>query len=148
MIVVLPKRGLSLIDVINNISVYGIKTLLIELKKSKEENKNLEVEVHLPRFEINTSLNLKETLKDLEINEIFENTANLSGINYNYYVSSILHKTKINVDEKGSEAPTVTNLISANKVKFYANRPFIYFILDKATRLILFAGVFKNPAVF
>lgn len=83
------------------------------------------------------------------ITDVFDPTrANLSKINTNYYISSVLHKTKIRVDEKGTEAAAVTTSIFANKAtppKFQANRPFLYFIVDKPTRLILFAGVYKNP---
>jgi serine protease inhibitor len=87
----------------------------------------------------------------LNITEIFEpKLADLSGINNNYYVSSILHKTKIRVDEKGTEASAVTSAIFANKAtppKFHANRPFLFFIVDKATRFILFAGAYRNPSL-
>lgn len=65
MIVVLPKRGLSLVEAIDNVNKYGIKSLLVELKKAKEEFEDEEVEVHIPRFELDTSLNLKDTLQDV-----------------------------------------------------------------------------------
>lgn len=85
------------------------------------------------------------------ITDLFEQSlANLSKINQNYFVSSILHKTKIRVDEKGTEASAVTSSIFANKATppvFNANRPFLYFIVDKATRLILFSGSYKTPSV-
>lgn len=152
MIVVLPKRGLPLVEAIDNVNKYGIKSLLVELKKAKEDYEDEEVEVHLPRFEMDTSLNLVQTLQDMDITDIFDQqTANLSGINNNYYVASILHKTKIRVDERGTEASAVSTSIFANKAtppKFHANRPFFYFIVDKATRLVLFAGVYKNPSLF
>lgn len=85
----------------------------------------------------------------MNITEVFEpQLANLNKINNNYYVSSILHKTKINVDEKGTEASAVTTSIFANKAtppRFQANRPFLFFIVDKATRIILFEGVYRKP---
>lgn len=65
MIVVLPKKGLPLFDAINNINTYGLKKALIELKRAKEEYEDDEVEVHLPRFEIDTSLNLVDTLQQV-----------------------------------------------------------------------------------
>lgn len=151
MIVVLPKIGLELSEAINNVNTYGLKSLLVELKNSKEEYDEDEVEVHLPRFEMDSSLNLVEALQWMDIKSVFDqNTADLSGINNQYYVSSILHKTKIRVDEKGSEASAVASAIFANKAtppKFHANRPFIYFIVDKSTRLILFAGAYRTPSI-
>jgi serine protease inhibitor len=65
MIVVLPKRGLSLDEAINNVNKYGMKSVLFELKKAKEEFEDEEVEVHVPRFEIETSLNLVDTLQSV-----------------------------------------------------------------------------------
>jgi serine protease inhibitor len=65
MIVVLPKRGLSLLDAINNVNMYGLKSILVELKKAKEEFDDEEVEVHIPRFEMETSLNLAPTLDEV-----------------------------------------------------------------------------------
>lgn len=88
----------------------------------------------------------------MEINDLFDQSvADLSKINANYFVSSILHKTKIRVDEKGTEASAITTSIFQNKATppvFNANRPFIYFIVDKAARLILFSGVYKTPVPF
>ncbi len=86
------------------------------------------------------------------INDLFEQaTADLSKINTNYFVSSILHKSKIHVDEKGTEASAISTSVFQNKATppvFNANRPFVYFIVDKATRLILFAGAYKTPTIF
>lgn len=88
----------------------------------------------------------------MDIKDLFDqSTADLSKINQNYFVSSILHKTKIRVDEKGTEASAVSTSIFVNKQTppvFNANRPFLYFIADKATRSILFAGAYKKPSVF
>jgi serine protease inhibitor len=84
------------------------------------------------------------------VNLFEENLADLSKINQRYFVSSILHKTKIRVDEKGTEASGVTTSIFANKAtppKFHANRPFLFFIVDKGTRLILFSGAYRNPSL-
>lgn len=88
----------------------------------------------------------------MNITDLFEQSlANLSRINPNYFISSILHKTKIRVDERGTEASAITTSIFANKATppvFNANRPFIFFIVDKGTRSILFSGTYKNPTVF
>lgn len=67
MIVVLPKRGLELFETIDNINKYGMERLFKELKKVKEEYDDDEVEVHLPRFETETSINLVESLQNVII---------------------------------------------------------------------------------
>lgn len=86
------------------------------------------------------------------IKEVFDqNRADLSGINSQYFVSSMIHKTKISVDEKGTTAAAVTTSIFANKAtppKFHANKPFLFFIVDKVTKLILFCGQYATPELY
>lgn len=86
------------------------------------------------------------------IKELFdESRADLSGINNRYFVSAMIHKTKISVDEKGTTAAAVTTSIFANKAtppKFHANKPFLFFIVDKVTNLILFSGQYTSPELF
>jgi serine protease inhibitor len=65
MIVILPKKGLSLIDAIDNVNTYGMEKLFKELKRSKDEFEDDEVEVHIPKFELETSLNLVDSLKEV-----------------------------------------------------------------------------------
>lgn len=65
MIVILPKRGLELFETIDNINKFGLDRLFRELKKVKEEYDDDKVEVHLPRFEIETSINLVEALQNV-----------------------------------------------------------------------------------
>jgi serine protease inhibitor len=88
----------------------------------------------------------------MDIKDLFDQSAaDLSKINQNYFVSSILHKTKIRVDEKGTEASAVSTSIFVNKQTppvLNANRPFLYLIVDKATRSILFIGAYKKPSLF
>lgn len=87
----------------------------------------------------------------MNIKDIFEqSTADLSKINTNYFVSSILHKTKIRVDEKGTEASGIATAFFQNKATppvFNANRPFLYLIVDRSTRIVLFAGAYKKPSL-
>lgn len=65
MIVALPKRGQELYETIDKINKYGIERLFKELKNAKEEYDDEEVEVFLPRFETETSLNLVEALENV-----------------------------------------------------------------------------------
>lgn len=85
------------------------------------------------------------------ITDMFDTRANLSNINQQYYISAMVHKTKISVDEKGTVAAAVTTATFANKAtppKFHANKPFLYFIIDKPTRLILFSGQYASPTLY
>lgn len=88
----------------------------------------------------------------MDIKDVFDqNRADLSKINNRYFVSSMIHKTKISVDERGTTAAAVTTSIFANKAtppKFHANKPFLYFIVDKVTKMILFSGQYVSPELY
>lgn len=88
----------------------------------------------------------------MNITDVFDqNKADLSNINNNYFVSSMLHKTKISIDEQGTTAAAVATSIFANKAtppKFHANKPFLFFIVDKLTNLILFCGQHALPELY
>lgn len=88
----------------------------------------------------------------MDITDLFDqSTANLDNINKNYFVSSMIHKTKISVDEYGTTAAAVTTSIFANKAtppKFHANKPFLFFIVDRVTNLILFSGQYVKPTLY
>lgn len=62
MILVLPRKGLSLDEAIVNVHRHGMEKIYRELYYSKVEYEDDEVEVHLPRFEITTSLDIKDLL--------------------------------------------------------------------------------------
>lgn len=59
----------------------------------------------------------------------------------------MIHKTKISVDERGKTA--ATNAITDEPVaNFHANRPFIFFIVDRLSKLILLSGKYAVPILY
>ena len=63
-------------------------------------------------------------------------------------VSGINHKAKVEVDEEGSKAAAVTEMMMETtafmpgdeKVEFTVDRPFVFVIRDKESGVILFTG--------
>lgn len=85
------------------------------------------------------------------IKELFDpGRANLTGIsNEILFVSEAIHKSRIKVDEEGTTAVAATavvvNALSlVPTIDFIANRPFIYFIADKDSGMVLFIGDVKQ----
>ena len=61
-----------------------------------------------------------------------------------YYISALIHKTKIEINEEGFEdSPDVGNYFKSPKL--IANRPFLYFIVEKSSNLLMFCGQFQKP---
>lgn len=63
MIVVLPRKGLTLSDAMQKVYSFTMNKIYKELYIAKNEYEDEEVEVHLPRFELTTSFDIKETLQ-------------------------------------------------------------------------------------
>ena len=79
-------------------------------------------------------------------------SADFSKINPDVYlyISSVKHKTFIELNEEGTEAAAVTSVtIGTTSIgptnEFRADRPFIFIIKEKFTGAIMFMGKIANP---
>ena len=116
----------------------------------------------VPKFELEYSVDsvLQAVLKNMGITDVFdERKANLSKIgtaknNGNLFVSDIIHKTALKVDENGTKAAAVTAIkIDATSalreepvydIEFIVDRPFILMIRDTVSGMVLFMGEVNN----
>ena len=90
------------------------------------------------------------SLGKLGVNDAFDPAkANFSKIGENMFVSQISQKTKLKVNEKGTEAAAVTTIavgttsVAPNpepRIEFIVDRPFIFAIRDTISGTILFIG--------
>ncbi|XP_054985417.1 serpin B12 isoform X1 [Sorex araneus] len=111
------------------------------------------VAVSLPQFTLEDSYDLNSILQDMGITDIFDETkADLTGIspNPNFYLSKVIHKTFVEVDENGSEAAAASGAVGMEKsspswVTFNVDHPFLFFIRHKNTQTILFYGRVLSP---
>ena len=120
--------------------------------------KNMEVRnvtLSLPKFTTDFSVSLKPILANLGISRAFGSNAQFGGISDEpLYISDVIQKTYINVNEKGTEAAAVTvavtGLLSMRppKVEIITfDRPFIYAIIKDNSNHVLFAGKVGNPTI-
>jgi serpin B len=115
------------------------------------------VQVFLPRFKLETSFELKDTLRSLGLTLPFDQVkANFSGItsHEDLYISAIVHKAFVDVNEEGTEAAAATAVVieprsapiqSSEPAVFRADHPFVFAIRDRLTGSILFLGRVQNP---
>lgn len=111
--------------------------------------------VLLPKFELEYEAKLNDPLKQLGMDTVFTEEAELPNIiveDERVWISNVRQKTYIDVHEKGTEAAAVTvvevETMSANiDEPFYMeiNRPFFFMIKDVETNMILFTGLIENP---
>ncbi|XP_054577533.1 leukocyte elastase inhibitor-like [Eptesicus fuscus] len=120
---------------------------------TKPENlSSTEVKVHLPRFKLEESYNLNSHLASLGIEELFTTRADLSGMSRarDLFVSKIVHKSFVEVNEEGTEAAaaTVADCVYYSfmpEENFVADHPFIFFIRHNPSTNILFLGRLSSP---
>jgi serpin B len=68
------------------------------------------------------------------------------------FITEVIHKTFVDVNEKGTEAAAVTlvniarGLGSPEDFQMIVDRPFFFAISDQRTGTILFMGAIKNPS--
>ena len=117
-----------------------------------------EVIVALPKFKTEQRISVKQTLSDMGMKLAFDDQkADLSGIGgepHELYISDVIHKAYIDVNEEGTEAAAATAVIvatpSAVRVEpptpvFRADHPFLFLIRDTRSGGILFLGRMADP---
>ncbi|XP_066582525.1 uncharacterized protein [Prorops nasuta] len=127
-----------------DLSYMPISVLLSSLEET-------EVLVWLPKFSIESKLDLKPALVGMGIRDMFEANADLSGITPgSIRIGSILQNAMIEIDEDGTTAAAVTGisvvpLMGSTKPAFRANRPFLFILVDLQSNGTIFAGRFLYP---
>ena len=109
----------------------------------------------LPKFTFESQFNLSDTLKSMGMADAFEaDIADFSGMTgkKDLFISDVIHKAFVAVDEEGTEAAAATAVIMETTsaimydVTLTIDRPFIFIIRDKPSGQILFIGRVLNPA--
>jgi len=118
------------------------------------------VNVSLPKFKLQTAYEMKDPLKALGMVRAFDGTeANFSGMSTSderLYVSAVIHKAFVQVNEKGTEAAAFSAVLMVKSgapreelvpfiPEFKADRPFLFLIRDCKTGTILFLGRVEDP---
>lgn len=91
------------------LQISGTQLIINELDRAKIDYSEDEVEVYLPRLSVTSDLTLNQVLKDMGLLDVFSaNTANLEKISKHAYLSRIIHKAKLEVNEEGTIASAST----------------------------------------
>lgn len=118
------------------------------IKESINPTEN--VELQIPKFKMEYGIKkLNDPLMSMGMVLPFSADADFSGIREGLYISDVLHKAVIDVNEEGSEAAGATVVIVGETavqepVTFIADRPFLFLIEEEETGTILFMGKYCN----
>jgi serpin B len=118
-----------------------------------------EVEVYLPRFKFESSLDLARTLAAMGMPSAFAGgAADFSGMDgtRDLFIGSVIHKATVEINEEGGEAAAATAVEVGVKSEalpkdrqtpvFRADHPFLFLIRDRETGEILFLGRVADPS--
>jgi len=148
MVILLPKDN-DLSSVISTIDNDMFSTWIESMVETS-------VDIYLPKFEVETSYKLKDYLIALGMNIPFSSAADFSGITggKDLFISEVVHKAFIDVNEEGTEAAAATAVImietapnggGSSRIVFDCDHPFLYLIQHKQTGTILFMGSISDP---
>ena len=148
MLIILPNSAESLPEIERKLD----GSLLRDELKKLPEPWGRGPHVYLPKFKIESTANLENSLKALGVTSVFDaEKADLSGMidgRVMVAVSKIIHKAVIEVNEKGTEAAAATGVgISArcSPPTFRMDRPFLFTIVHRPTSTPIFVGRLSKP---
>ncbi|MBN1490630.1 MAG: serpin family protein [Phycisphaerae bacterium] len=145
MVVLLPKRADGLPALMRSFGRENLDRMLAQMRPQL-------VQLSLPRFKLDTRVELAEPLMAMGMPDAFRDAkADFSGITgkRNLWITAVVHQAQVEVNEKGTEAAAATAVVMgraiASPVTFLADHPFIFLVRHRSTGTILFLGRVANP---
>ena len=150
-VALLPAEGMTAKDYVKTLDGTTFRNLVA--KASVET-----VHVSLPKYSLSyTNDGMDVQLRAMGITKAFTSSANFKKMGKdasgNLSIDAVIHKTKVEVDEKGTKAAAVTAIVmkatstAVQDVKVVTlDRPFVYAIVDNTTKLPVFIGTVSNPS--
>ncbi|KAL9959829.1 hypothetical protein ACROYT_G033185 [Oculina patagonica] len=148
MVIYLPNETQGLVKLEERMTYDNLQESLSLLDASM-----VEVRVFLPKFKLTQQFDLNNILSKMGAKEMFiPGKADLSGISTEpLYVSKVVHKAFVEVNEEGTEAAAATFIESVffclpSKPTFKADHPFLFLIRHNSSGAILFLGRLMKPS--
>ena len=141
---VLPDHGKTPEEVLRN----------LPLKSLLSSGLNDQLDLRLPKFTLDFSANLNQQLKAMGMGIAFDpNNGGFTPMGSpDFYISDVLHKTHVEVDEEGTVAAASTAIVMkalamppGEKKTLVFDRPFAVVLCDSQTGAVLFSGVVYDP---
>ena len=147
---ILPEEGMTTTEYLNTLTADSLHKML-----SNREYRTIDASI--PKFSYDYSIELRETIQEMGMPTAFEEwgadfhaMADLPDGN-NLYISNVIHKTFIELNETGTRAAAATivtvdtaEAMPEEPIRIALNRPFVYYIVDTQTNLPIFMGTVEN----
>lgn len=152
-VALLPNSDISVAEYVNSLTGERVQELLANVE-------SVLVSTAIPKFEAEYDTELSQVLMEMGIKDAFHILeADFSKLGHtskpggNIFINRVLHKTFINVGEKGTKAGAATAVemldnggsAYAQKSKVvYLDRPFAYMLIDTENNLPFFIGTLMD----
>lgn len=143
------KQGMSLLVVMPssghvNVSAIGSKLNTTDLYSRLGRPRTMQVK--MPKLKLEYSKELQEAFTQMGLGQLFTSPNLVKMGDGSLVVSSVLHKSSLELNEEGAEAAAATSvIISRSNPTFSVNQPFFFALMDDETQTPLFLGVIRNP---
>jgi serine protease inhibitor len=159
MVLIVPRSADGLASVEKLLTAANLQTWLDKAEKRA-------VHVSIPKFKLETKYAMEKVLQALGMVRAFQDPRRPDGAQFDgmsasedprekLYISKVLHKAFVEVNEKGTEAAAATAVLMPKAEaapitvpflpRFNADRPFVFLIRDVKTNSVLFLGRVTNP---
>ena len=128
-VILLPSKDKNINDFISELDDEKLQKLLKRMYPTK-------INLLLPKFKLETEYTLNNVLKTMGMKVPFQGNADFTGIAAgSMHISLVIQKSYLAVDEKGTEASSVTAVIISKGIdhtpSMVINRPFIFMLRNK-----------------
>lgn len=146
---ILPNEGVSVSEYLASIDGEALYSMLTNSQSTT-------VKTAIPKFEVEYDTEMSGILKEMGMSDAFNNIlADFSGIGSstrgNIYIGRVIHKTFIEVGEKGTRAGAATVVEMNDKAaepsktkEVILDRPFIYMLIDCENNVPFFIGTLMD----
>ncbi|XP_066492558.1 alpha-2-antiplasmin [Tiliqua scincoides] len=143
------KGNLSLVAIVPNQFDRNVSQLLSELNKANLHShfpKERPTIVKMPKMHLEYHLKLNEALTQLGLGELFSSPDFRHIAEASLFVSSIEHRSALELLEAGVEASAATSVVMSRSLSsFTLNQPFVFAITEDRTGIPIFFGYIRNP---
>ena len=138
---ILPDEDKSVSDVLDS----GNYLSLLTDGYDYENSRTMKVNLALPKFDVTSTIDLREGLTELGITDVFSENADFSELcSSELYVNSARQSARVTIDEEGCTAAAFTEMVLCGSACPPANIQEIDFVLDRPF-LFVITGLDGQP---
>ena len=148
MMILLPGDNTEVNDMVDDISMDNWNQWISDMD-------TVGLDLQLPKFSFEYKTLLNDALINMGLGIAFSGAAEFPLMveeSQSLYISRVIHKTFVDVNEKGTEAAAVTvveiretSAGPGSAVPFVVNKPFLFVIREKTSNAIVFMGKVGEP---